>query len=177
MPSLPPIIACDLPSDALLMRYREAGAYTDCYATHSASSVSLGAFIEAFYTTGLFALERHILRWFLSLPSTDAEVRQLAADTNDRFAAWRTESRTATQILLADVSGGTRSWLMIAPGHCGASSGTTLYFGSAVLARQKPGSARPAMSWKSRAVLGFHRLYSRALLRAATRRLQRVLSA
>ena len=103
-------------------------------------------------------------------PSTDAEAGELALGARDRFAAWTVEGRSADQLLLADAMGGTRSWLMTEPGEGGS---TRLYVGSAVVPRRRDGSATPRMGFLFHALLGFHRLYSRALLKAARRRLER----
>ena len=112
----------DLPEDALLQRYREQGAYTDCFAIDVPEQVAHAAYVEAFYTTAVFKLER---------------------------------------LLMCDVAGSTRSWLMTAP----AGKGTRLYFGSAVVRSRQGGLFR--------ALLGFHQLYSRILLRAAASRVLR----
>ena len=90
--------------------------------------------------------------------------------SHDR-AAWTVEARGTDQLLLCDFQGRTRSWLMVTPGEHGHS--TRLYFGSAVVARVDRRTGRSRMGWGFHALLGFHRLYSRALLRAAQRRLQR----
>ena len=56
------ILPCPLPDGSLLSRYRlQQGAYTDCYSTEIAGSVSQAEFVEAFYTTWVFKLERAIL--------------------------------------------------------------------------------------------------------------------
>ena len=165
------IRACPLPHQALLTRYASAGAYTDCYAADLARPVSHAQYVEAFYTGALFRIERLLLRLFLARPSTDAEVRQLAAGEATRFAAWRVEDRAADQILMCDIAGRTRSWLMVAP----APAGSTLYFGSAVVPvrRQPDAAGRSRMGFAFTTLLGFHKLYSRALLASARSRLSR----
>ena len=57
-------------------------------------------------------------------------------------------------------------------GGPGRSSSTRLYFGSAVVPRQRIGAGQPAMGSLFHALLGFHRLYSRLLLRAASKRVR-----
>ena len=76
-----------MPAGALLTRYREGGAYADCYVTEIKRSVTHAEYVEAFYTTAVFKAERLILRWCVSRPSTDDEARQLAAGKRDSFAA------------------------------------------------------------------------------------------
>lgn len=169
---MPTIRRCDLPADALLQRHAGAGGYADCYAVDVAGRVSHAAFVEAFYTTRAFKLERLILRLFASRPSTDDEARQLADGTRDTFAAWSVEGRTADQLLLGDFTGRTKSWLMVAPAGSAASpAGTRLYFGSAVVPARNRRTGKSSLGFVFRALLGFHHLYSRILLGAARARL------
>ena len=132
-----------------------------------ASSVSLADFVNAFYTTRLFKLERLILHLLARIPSDDNAARALADGKTDRFSAWTTEGRTETELLMRPVDGRTRSWFMVER----SANGTRLYFGSAIV----PAMNAAGRSWASRAVyaalLLFHDLYSRALLSAARRRL------
>jgi len=144
-----------LPSDALLQKYVQSGAYTDCYSTTISSEVSLLDFVTAFYTTWLFKLERIILRVVVSKPSTDEEAASVVRGERDKFAAWYVEDRAENQLLMCDFRNQTRSWFMVSPGR--------IYFGSAVIPVQKN-----SFRW----LLGFHRLYSRALLAATKSRLQ-----
>jgi len=164
------ISACALPAGALLERYRGDGGFTDCYAADLPRRVDRAEFVEAFYTTALFKLERFVLRVFVDRPSSDVEAARLGRGELDAFAAWSVEGRTADQLLLADLAGRTRSWLMVVPL---GDVGTRLFFGSAVVARRSARTGRASMGWTFRALLGFHRLYSRALLRAARARLAR----
>lgn len=152
----------DLPAEALLQRYREQGAYTDCFAVDVPGQVAHAAFVEAFYTSSVFKLERLLLALFVSRPSNDAEVRELAGGKREKFAAWSVEARAPGQLLMCDFAGSTRSWLMAVPAD---GAGTRLYFGSAVVRRSQGGAFR--------ALLGFHKLYSRILLRAAASRVRR----
>ena len=158
-----------LPAHALLARYGGDGGYADCYTTVLPRSVTLAEFVEAFYATRLFKVERWLLAR-LGYASTDEQARQLASAQRDRFAAWTVEDRAPDQLLLCDAVGGTRSWLMVAAADGG---GTRLYFGSAVVPRRRGGGQRPRMGFLFHALLGFHRGYSVALLSAARRRLAR----
>ena len=153
-----------LPDASLLRACTTAGAYADCYVTEVPRAVSHAQYVEAFYTTWLFKLERWILKWAVARPSTDEQARQLAAGSLDAFAAWDVEQRAPDQLLLRDLFGRTRSWLMVERLPAG---GTRLYFGSGVGAR-KDGKLGGSFSL----LLGFHKLYSRLLLGAARRRLQ-----
>lgn len=121
----------------------------------------------------MFKLERLILRWFVSRPSTDGEARQLAEGKRDSFAAWTVEARAADQLLLGDFSGRTKSWLMVAAATAAGAPGTRLYFGSAVVPRRSAHPGKTRLGFVFTALLGFHRLYSRILLRSAVARLRR----
>src|ERR1700761_7489234 len=166
------IRVCPLPEEALLTRYALAGAYTDCFTTEIARPVSQAAYVEAFYTSALFKLERFLLTWVMSKPSTDAQARDLASGASDTFAAWRVEARSANQLLVCDFLGYTRSWLMIAPRDEGAAF-TRLYFGTAVVPAHDKVSGQATWTFAFKALLGFHKLYARALLWAARSRLER----
>jgi hypothetical protein len=170
MPSIQP---CPLPPQALLAKYANAGAYTDCYSTEVACLVPHAEYVEAFYTGGLFKLERLLLSLFLSKPSTDAQAKQLASGEVGNFAAWRVEERTTNQLLMCDIGGRTRSWLMVSASPEPTRS-TRLYFGSAVVPVTSRSTGKPSMGFLFKALLGFHKAYSRALLGSARSRLARL---
>jgi len=165
------IVHAELPQSALLRKYVYEGAYTDCYTTQIAVSIDFPTYVEAFYTTWVFRLERWILK-LVAKPSTDADVQRLAQTQAQTFAAWSVEGRAPDQLLLCDYLGRTRSWLMVAPiDGADRSAGTQLYFGSAVVpVRDKSGKPRLGSTYSG--LLGFHKLYSRILLRAARARLE-----
>jgi hypothetical protein len=156
-----------LPDHALLRRYSETGAYTDCYAIDVAAPYSHADYVEGFYTTSVFRFERLVLSWLISKPSSDTDARDLALGRREVFAAWHVEACAPDQLLMCDFLGRTRSWLMVVP----QGIGTRLYFGSAVVPIiGRRGEKR--VDWRYRTLLGFHKLYSRVLLRAAARRLE-----
>lgn len=163
---------CAFPEHALLDVYRANGAYTDCYVTDIADVVSHAQFVAAFYTTRVFKLERLILKWILSKPSIDAEAVQLAAGAIDTFAAWRVEKRAHNQLLMVDFQKRTRSWLMVDTLEAEGGPRTRLYFGSAVVPMKNAETGKSTMGRVFRALLGFHKLYSRILLSAARSRLE-----
>jgi hypothetical protein len=72
---------------------------------------------------------------------------------------------------MCDYQGRTRSWLMSAAAPDGDATRTRLYFGSAVVPALNPRSGRNEMGFVFRALLGFHKIYSRVLLGAAATRL------
>lgn len=127
-------------------------------------------FVEAFYTGRLLKLERFLLRIFLSKPSTDVEARQLALGELNEFAVWRVEARAEDQLLMCAMDGHTRSWLMVSRADAANQSHTRLYFGSAVVTRMNRSTGTQEMGRIFRALLPLHNAYSRALLRAAARR-------
>jgi hypothetical protein len=167
------IQSCRLPAGALLDRYANAGAYADCYVAEIARVVSHAELVEAFYTSTVFKLERLILMLLASRPSSDAQAKQLAHGETDTFAAWSVESRAPNQVLLSDYTGRTRSWLMVATPESGDPTHTSLYFGSAVVPERGAAAGRTDLGFMFRWLLGFHKLYSRALLHAARARLSR----
>lgn len=124
-------------------------------------------FVIAFYTTWLFKVERVILKWLASKPSTDDDARRLADSGQDAFAAWTVEARSENQLLMCDFSSRTRSWFMTETNG----DGTRHYFGSAVVPNAKNAANEPKLGKGFSLLLGFHKLYSRALLSAARSRL------
>jgi hypothetical protein len=158
-----------LPEHALLAPYARDGGYADCYVTELPRVVTHAEYVAAFYTTWLFRLERLILAWLVDQRSTDEEAGALAAGETAQFAAWSVEARAGNQLLMCDFQGRTRSWLMLEP----AAASTRLYFGSGIVPRVERATGERRMSAGFRALLGFHKLYSRALLAAARARLAR----
>ena len=156
-------------------KYQHEGAYADCYVAEVARRVSHAEFVEAFYTTALFKAERLLLSWFVSKPSTDVEAGELATGTLDSFAAWSVEARSANQLLMCDFQGRTRSWLMVGSPEGRGSEKTCPYFGSAVVPGVTRNSRTRTLGLAFHLLLAFHKLYSRALLSSARRRLVRSL--
>jgi hypothetical protein len=158
-----------LPEGALLKRYRDSGAYTDCYVLDVDGAVSQTDYVCAFYTSWLFKVERFILTWAVAKPSTDAEAEALSAGHREAFAAWTVEGRTSEQLLMCDYQRRTRSWLKTEPLDGGAR--TRLYFGSAVVPLRPDGRRDRGFGFAFRLLVGFHNLYSRGLLKAARAKL------
>lgn len=159
-----------IPYSSYLDGYRRGGAYADCYVADIDRAVSQSEYVEAFYTTALFKIERHILGIAVSKPSTDAEAKKLASGESNSFSAWRVDKRSKGELLLA--YGRTRSWLMVAPADTRGDSATHLYFGSAVVPVSGSGKGKEGLGFSFRALLGFHKLYSQALLLAARSKLK-----
>lgn len=162
---------CEVPPNSFLRQYKDGLGYADCYVVKLPGKVIQAAYIEAFYTSPLFKIERTLLQYLASKPATDADAKALAAGGATRFSAWRVEAQCSTELLLADFTGRTRSWLMAVPAPLGNDlPGTLLYFGSAVLPLSRQGAH--SLGWLFHALLGFHQLYSRLLLGAASKRVR-----
>lgn len=156
-----------VPESSFLGAYQSNGAFTDCYTMTVPGSVSLSDLVEAFYTTPLFKVERWLLARVMGFPSTDGQARQLARNETRNFSAWEVERRSTSEILLR--VGQTRSWLSV-EAVPSAPVSTVLYFGSAVVPKDADGKFGMAFQ----ALGGFHRLYSKLLLAAATKRIAKV---
>jgi hypothetical protein len=166
-----------IPKLALLNRYSINGAYTDCFSVVLTNEYSHQAFVEAFYTTKLFKLERLILKWLVSKPSSDQQVQLLAAGKITEFAAWQVEARCDNQLLLCDYQGQTRSWLMLenlsSDEALSSKKQTRLYFGSAIVPTKNGKTGQSSLGITFKLLLGLHTLYSKALLSAAKKLLEK----
>ena len=161
------------PIGSLLEACEEQGAFTDCYRVQTNSQISLPELIKAFYTSAPFKVERTILKWVLGRASADIDAECLAQGVRETFAIWKVEERTANQLLLAELSGRTKSWLMVQPSNDQTANGTNLYFGSAVMPKKHAGSKTNQTGAAFHSLLWFHKLYSQILLAAAERNLSR----
>ena len=159
----------DLPAGALLQEFANRGDYTDCFVTRLNGNVAFRQYVEAFYTTRLFRAERFILKYLASKPSTDEEARLLSRNETHSFAAWNEYRRADNQLIMMDFRQQTCSWFMLQREE----GDSRLYFGSAVMRDRKSASGNE-MKWTYRCLLGFHRLYSKALLHATANRLSRL---
>jgi len=167
------IESCPLPDNALLNTYQKNGAYTDCYFTDISSTVTHSQYVNAFYTTSVFKLERSILKWVVSKPSSDAQVVLLADGETDTFSAWNVEKRCENQLLLCDYQKRTRSWLMIKYVESEKGITTRLYFGSAVVPIKNIKTGSSSFGFVFHALSWFHKMYSVVLLSSAKSRLMR----
>jgi len=158
-----PVTPQDIPPSSLLAALQAQGAFADAYALEHPAPVDLAQWVAAFYSSRLFKLERGLIGLLLRRPASDAQARELGLGQRHAFSAWQVRERRRHELLLADLSGRTQSWLQVEalPG-----GGTRLWFGSAVWPR--PGTQQ--FGGLFHALLGFHRLYSRALLRSGARR-------
>lgn len=153
---------------SLLCSHTRIHDYLDCFFVDLPRPVSFENFVEAFYTTWLFKLERLVL-WLAGYRSSDIQARQLAKGETKAFAVWVQQSRSQTQLLMTDINGATCSWLMVAP----QGDATRLYFGSGVRARPGKPGVDGGLPRGYRALMGLHVMYSRALLSVAASQLLR----
>lgn len=158
---------CDLPAQALHKRYAAEGAYVDSYTTVLRGAISHAHFVETFYTTIVFKLERLVLFLLLAKRSTDGEARKLANGELDRFSAWSVEARAENQLLMCDFQSRTRSWLMVALEDWDGDIVTRLYFGSVVVPETDRVTGKRELGAVFKILMPFHRLYSRLLLTIA----------
>ena len=158
-----------VPAQTLLDRYLVNGAYADCYTAEVSSSLSLPEYIFSFYTTPLFKVERLILRFTVSKPSTDVQARQLADGKSHKFAAWHVEHRSNNELLMCDFLERTRSWFKVIPV---GQTRTQLFFGSAISSSQHPKTGKLSLGFGFRMLLGFHQIYSMLLLHSARSRIR-----
>ncbi len=165
--------SCALPAEAFLRRYDHGGSYADCFVVEASGLIPLSQYVEAFYTTGLFKAEQAVLS-LARRPSTDIQANQVAVGSGSTFAAWSVEDRSEDQLLLCDVTARTRSWFMVTPVPNEISDRTLLYFGSAITAVRKEPTGRMTIGPVFKALTEFHILYSRALLAAAKKRIERL---
>ena len=150
------------PEGTLIAGYAERdGHYTDCFETSVSQPVALADFVRAFYTQPLFRAERLVLRIAARQQSTDTEVEALAQGQAQAFAVWRVEARNDTEVLMADRSGRTLSWLMVTE--------TAVRFGSVVVPVRTT-SGKLTLGPVFNSLLKAHVVYSRALLAGAARR-------
>ena len=156
-----------------MREYELNGSYTDCYAMDLPHAVSMSDYIIAFYTSRLFKLERFMLSIALGKKTTDSHTNELALSQTSAFSAWTVEGRESNQLLLRDLLGRTRSWLMAEPMEVDGKRHTRLYFGSAVVPKSRPAGGKPSFGAAFHLLSGFHHLYSRALMRSARSNLLR----
>lgn len=171
MPSV--VTPCQVPDFSLLKSYRAPAQpqcweqFQDCFVVDVPRAVSLADYIDAFYSSLPFRLERRLIQWLIGKGSSAEDVRALAAGRSESFSAWLVLARTENQILLGDFQNNTRSWLAVLPQ--GNGQVTRLHFGSGIRSVRDPETGEPTMSWGFRVLGGFHILYSKILLAAARR--------
>jgi len=165
--TMPNITEAELPRNALSTKCVEQGAFADCFYIDIPKEVTLAEFIKAFYTTALFKTERAILSVVTLKPASDAQAVELSAGRSKQYSAWVVEGRVADQIILADISGRTKSWLMVQASDLDGCAATRLYFGSVVVPKKVAVGEKASKGLLFQLLGGFHKVYSRALLKSA----------
>jgi hypothetical protein len=169
---MPKVIATELPSYALSASYKKQGAFVDCYYIDIAKDINLDEYIQAFYTTTLFKLERSLLSLATFKRTTDHEAVELSLGKSSRYSIWTVEGRESNQILLRDFTGNTRSWLMVQKPNQNE-IGIRLLFGSVVVPKGVTKNGQGSFGVLFHLFGKFHQIYSQALLSAAYRKLLR----
>ena len=161
----------EVPVTALSAKYRERGAFIDCYCIDLPKDISLEQYIQSFYTTTLFKLERTVLSIATLKSASDKDAVELSLGLADKYSIWSVESRRDNQILLADFTGKTKSWLMVQRLTSTKTPMTRLYFGSVVIPKTITKNGQVSFGAVFHLLSKFHQIYSRALLKAATQQL------
>lgn len=160
------VIASPPPAQSLIAPFGHVeGHYMDAFYTDVPTRQFLRDYVSAFYTTRLFQAERFVLSTLARAPSSDADAMALAAGMTDRFAVWCVEGRSEDELLMADASGRTKSWLHTAP----QAEGTRLWFGSVVVPVIRRG--KPTLGPVFPTLEALHKIYARLLLKSAARSL------
>jgi hypothetical protein len=161
---------CVIVPNSVLAIYTSNG-YVDSYRTELPGYISLEDFVFHFYTTALFKLERFILTWSVLKPSKDIQAKELSQGKTDKFAAWTVEDRRENELLMCDMLGRTRSWLMVNHSGTKEQPRTQLYFGTAVVPAAKLTTGSSSIGLFFIALLPFHKIYSVLLLYFARQKL------
>ena len=167
------IIEAEIPSHALSAKYLEEGAFVDCYYIEIPEEITLDKYIEAFYTTPLFKVERTILSIATFKSATDRDAAELSLGKSSSYSIWTVESRKSNQVLLCDFTRKTRSWLMVKTSKNEDSVISRLFFGSVVVPSKVSESGHASFGLLFHLFSRFHLSYSKALLNAAYKKLLR----
>jgi hypothetical protein len=165
------ITEAKIPLGSLTNSYANAGAFVDCYYVDIPKEVTLEHYLEAFYTTPLFKVERTLLSVITCKFALDIEAKALSLGHSERYSIWTVEKRISDQIILRDVTKKTRSWLMVQKPSASKSETTRLMFGSVVIPKEITENGQGKFGILFHGLSRFHRRYSRALLNAAYKRL------
>ncbi len=144
------------------------GCLTDAFRCKVDFSVNLEHFIQAFFDSSVFRLERLLIQILTRKQADLTQVKKLASGTDKTFAVWQVAQRSNFEILMKVGTGPIRSWLAAYPDQDG---GTSLYFGSAVLPTKGDKNGNQQVGFLFQATVWFHEFYSRLLLKSAVRTL------
>jgi hypothetical protein len=166
------------PPDSLLTkRVKESTLLVeaDCYSLEIDGKVSLEEFVEAFFTSQVFQVERMVL----PVASTDEQARQFARGTTADFATWRAVGRTegefltiwgdgspeTTEIPKSGTQGAT--WFRVEPAGTADAPRTRISLGSSIV-----GTPNPLTSFVMGIATPLHGVYSQTLVQCAADNLQ-----
>lgn len=163
------ITAATIPDQSFMQTYRDMpGCHSDAFKATVNFPVKIEDLVSAFFTSAAFLPERILIKLFTRKDASLEQATKLASGSSDKFALWRTEQRSETEILLAVGSGPIKSWFLIRPEP---GNQTTLFFGSAVLPQGTSKDGIPEVSFTIKTLEGFHNFYSRFLLKSALKKL------
>jgi len=158
-----------IPTHSFMQPFTEIeGCSADAFKSSVEFPVALEEFIQAFFGSTAFQMERTLLKIMGKPYVSPADIKALAAGQQAQFAIWQVKERSDHEIMLKVGDGPIRSWLMVLPEQNGK---TSLYFGSAVLPQGKTKNGTPQIGFLFRTLIGFHNFYSRLLLNSAIKKL------
>ena len=164
------VIATTLPKSAFLNDYEHrAGVYTDCFQTELPQRRHSRELHQRIFQHMALSHRTHDPQHSREKASLRRRYRAIGArhvKHNVRLAGF--ERRDADQILLEVPQTPIRTWLM----RSSEGEKTQLYFGSAILPDAVDRNGNAKMPFLFHALLGFHKLYARALLFSAKRALR-----
>lgn len=161
----------DSPKDSLLHQYTEKpGCHADAFMAEINFTPSLKDYITAMFGSPVFRIERVLLAVAAATPTFKKDLTAFALAEKDSFALWKTMERSDQELLMEVEKGRVRTWLMVEPTEGETSK---LWFGSAIVPKTTPSREVGDIGFTFKALMGFHKLYSRILLLAAIRGLKR----
>ena len=164
---------CEHPGNSFLLSLsKDYGVYSDCFVATVEGHIDFQTLIDVFFDTWVFRIERLILAAAGMRPANYQALQQLASGKTDHFAAWKVVQRDTSQMLLAVPGSGIRTWLMVQPVNTDPTS-TRLYFGSAIVPKPGVDGEKAQKALLRRLMNRFHLFYSKLLLSAAVKALNR----
>ena len=163
------------------------GAYIDCFCFMMPCVISFEEFVTAFYTSRLFKIERVILSIVVRKPSDDRQAIAIAQGRQKYFSAWSERARSPNELLMCDFQNQTCSFFKVVEVPCSKSRessenhykdfstnapSSVLYFGTVLVPHKHSNGKLKEKPLFIRWLMPFHRLYSKALMRSAIKRLR-----
>ncbi|MEM6461777.1 MAG: hypothetical protein AAF724_07675 [Pseudomonadota bacterium] len=170
---MPTVERATVPEDSLLHAYAaREGCYTDCFFADVHGPPDLEQYVNLFFNSRAFRFERRVLSVFGRGPVTGEAIAALASGDAQRFAIWKVENRTSSELMLAVTGAPLRTWLKV-DAVAASRDRARLMFGSVSLPspRSRADNPRPGLAY--RLFVPFHLAYSRFLLNGAAADWQR----